>query len=58
MTEFEMKDYITDKDFIIHILNNLPMEHDAILNSLNICQSSTGPDAMTIEVIHGKLNYW
>ena len=32
MNEFELKGKITDEDFIMHVLNNLPEEYDVILD--------------------------
>ena len=58
MSKFGIKSNITDKDFMIHIFNNLPEEHDEILDSLENCLMPTGTDVLLIEVIHEKLNHW
>ena len=34
MNEFNLKGSITDEDFMIHVLNNLPKECDVILDRL------------------------
>ena len=39
----------------MHVLNNLPKEYNIILENHLI---STGPDVLTIEVVHNKLNQW
>ena len=41
---------------MIHVLNSVPEEYDVILNRLERCLSSFGSDALTMEVIHEKLN--
>ena len=41
-----------------HDLNNLPEEYDAIFDGLENHQTLTSPDALTMEVIHDKLNDW
>ena len=34
MNEFKQKGNVSDEDFMIHVLNNLPKEYDVILNGL------------------------
>ena len=57
MTKFGQKGNITDKDFMIHILNNLPEDNDVILNGLENCLMATRDKALTVDVIHEKLNH-
>ena len=42
---------------MIHVLNNLPEEYDAILAGLENHLMSSGPNTLTIEVNHEKLNH-
>ena len=51
------KGNVSDKDFIIQVLNNLPKEYDVILNGLKNCPRVTGDNALTINLIREKLNY-
>ena len=57
MTEFRQKGNVSDKDFMICILNNLPEEYDVILNGLENRLTATGENALTIDLIHEKLNH-
>ena len=54
MTEFGLRGKISDENSMIHILNNLPVEYDVIFDSLENYLMSSGPDALTIEMIHKK----
>ena len=56
MNEFGLKGSISDKDFIIHFLNDLPKKYDVILDGLENCLTSSGDDALMIQVIREKLN--
>ena len=56
MSEFRLKGRITDKDFMIHVLNNLPKDYDVILDGLENCLMATGNNVLTIDMIHEKLN--
>ena len=42
---------------MVHVLNNLPVEYDVILDRLENHLTSTGDDALTIDSIHEKLNH-
>ena len=42
---------------MIHVLNNLPKEYDVILDGLGNCLMTTGENALTIDLIHEKLNH-
>ena len=55
--EFGEKGSITDGDFMIHLLNNLPKDYDVILNELENCLMVTGDNKLTIDAIHEKSNY-
>ena len=52
------KGSISNEDFMIHTLNNLPEEYDVILNGLKNSPMSSGTDALMIEIIQEKLNHW
>ena len=56
--KFNLKGNTTDEDFVIHVLNILPKEYDVILDGFENCLMASGDNALTIEVIHGKLNHW
>ena len=58
MTKFGLKGKITGKEFMIHVLHNLPHEYDVTMNKLENSLTSYGPDTLTIEVIHEKLSHW
>ena len=38
---------ISDKDFLLHILNNLPREYDVVLDALEIRLGEIGDKALT-----------
>ena len=40
------------------MMNNLLEEYNVILDGLKSCLMSSGPNVLTIEVIHKKLNHW
>ena len=51
MTKFGFKGNITDKVFMIHILDNLHKGYYVILDSFKNCLTSAAPNALMIEVI-------
>ena len=58
-TEIESIDIasaISERDFIVNILNNLPSKYDVVLDGLESRLTKTGQDALTIEYIQDKLN--
>ena len=55
--EFGQNGSITDEDFMIHILNNLPEDYDVILKGLENHLTATWDDALTINVIQRRLNH-
>ena len=57
MNEFGQKGSVSDEDFMIHVLNNLPNEYDVILDGLENRLMATGENALTINSIHEKLNH-
>ena len=57
MTKFRQKGNVSDEDFMIHILNNLPKEYDVILNGFENCLMATRENALTIDSICKKLNH-
>ena len=56
--KFCLNGNIRDKHFMVHILNNLPGEHDVILDGLKNCLAVRWENIWTIEVIGEKLDYW
>ena len=56
MAEFGLKGKMTDKDFMIHIQNNVPDEYDVYQDGLENCLTSSGSDVFALEVISEKLN--
>ena len=51
MGKLDQKGSITDKDFMIHILNNFPKEYDAIFDWLENHLTVSGDSVLTIETI-------
>ena len=49
------KGNVSDEDFMIHILKNLPKEYDIILDGLENCLMVTGDNALTIGSICKKM---
>ena len=58
MNEFKLKSNVSDEDFMIHILKNLPKEYNVILNRLENCLMATRDNVLTIDAISKKLNHW
>ena len=52
MTKFSLKGIINEENFMIHIIKKLPEEYDVILDGLENHLMSSGPNALTIEMIH------
>ena len=46
---------ISEKDFILNIVNNLPKQYNSILDSLENQLGETGNNALTFEIIQEKL---
>ena len=57
MNEFGLKGNVSDEDFMIQVLNNLPKEYDVILNGLENHLTATKDNALNIDSICEKLNY-
>ena len=57
MDKFILDGSINDKDFLIHILNNLPKEYNVFFGCAGESCHKSGNDALTIEVIREKLNH-
>ena len=51
MNEIIQKGNVSDEDFMIHVLNNLPEEYDVVLDGLENHLMATGDDALTIKAI-------
>ena len=51
MNEFSNKGNVSDEDFMIHILSNLPNEYDMIHDGFENRLTATGDDAVTIDSI-------
>ncbi len=47
---------MSDMEFMIHELNNLPEEYDVVLDSLETHLVSTGEDRLTLESLREDLN--
>ena len=54
MNKFSQKSNVSDEDFMIHVLNNLPKEHDVVLDGLENRLTVTGGDALSIDSICKK----
>ena len=52
LNEFRQKGNITDKDYMIQVLNNLPNKYNVILNRFENYLTVTGDNELTINVIH------
>ena len=57
MNKVKLKGSVSDEDFMIHILNNFPKEHDRILNGLKNFLTASGDNVLTINMICKKLNH-
>ena len=57
MNEFGQRGSVSDKNFMIHVLNNFPKEYNVILNGLENCLAATGDDAFMIDSICKKMNH-
>ena len=55
MKEFGQNGNVSDEDFMIHVLNNLPEEYDVIFKRLENHLMATGDDALTTDLICEKL---
>ena len=51
MNEFSQKGSVSDEDFMIHILNNLPKEYNVILDGLENRLTAIRENALTIDSI-------
>lgn len=47
---------ISEKDFMVHVINNLPKDYDVIYDGLEAKLSQTGDEALTIEKMRDKIN--
>ena len=47
---------ISDRDFLLHILNNFSKEYDFVLDGLEIRLDETGDKALTLEMVCKKLS--
>ena len=57
MNKFGQKGNVSNEDFLIHVLNNLPREDDVILDGLENNLMAIGDNALTIDSICKKLNH-
>ena len=48
MTKFRQKGNVSDKDFMSHVLNNLPEKYDVILDGLENHLMATGENDLMI----------
>ena len=56
INKFRQKGSLSNKDFMIQFLNNLPKEYDVILNGLENCLTAIGDDVLTIDLIRKNWN--
>jgi len=56
MDEIGLVGRMSDMEFMIHVLNNLPEEYDVVLDSLENRLVSTGEERLTLESLREKLN--
>ena len=57
MNEFGQKGSITEEDFMIPILNNLPEDNDVILDRLKNQFTMIRDNTLAISMIHKNLNH-
>ena len=57
MNIFGQKGNVSDEDFMIYVLNNLPKEYYAILDGLENHLTMTGDDVLTINLICERMNH-
>ena len=55
--KFSQKGSVSDEDFMIHVLNNLPNEYDVIPDGLENHLTVIGENALNIDSIREKLNH-
>ena len=55
---FRLKGRMSEEDSMIHVLNNLSEEYDVLPNGLKNHFMVSGNDALTMDMICEKLNYW
>ncbi len=56
MDEIGLVRRMSDMEFMIRVLNNLPEEYDVVLDSLETRLVSTGEDRLTLESLREQLN--
>ncbi len=56
MVELGTLERLSDREYMIHELNNLPEEYDVDLDSFENCIASTREDGLTLEALREKLN--
>ena len=57
MNKFSLRGSITDKDFMIHVLDDFPREYDVILDGLETGLMASGDHVITIEFFCKKMNH-
>ena len=59
MDKISLTENMTDQDFMIHVLNNLPVEYDVILDGMEsrLMLPNGDSNKLTIEDIRSKLNH-
>ena len=55
MNKFWQQGNLSDKDFMIHVLNNLPEDYNVILDGLENCLMETEDNALTIQKIESPV---
>ena len=54
MTKFTLNGSIIEDDFAIHVVDNTPDENDVVLDRVENHLLLSGPDLLTMEMIHKK----
>ena len=58
MEEIGISGKLSDDNFMIHVLNNLPKKYDVVVDNLESKLCDKGNSKLTIEQIREKLNGW
>ena len=56
MNELELMSYISDNNFMLHIIDNLPEEYEALLTDVENRLMVESGYKLIIELMHQKLN--
>ena len=58
MNKISLSTQMSDQDFMIHVLNNLPEEYDVVLDGMEsrLLLADSDPNKLTIEDVRAKVN--